>query len=196
MQIDLHVHTSTLSSDSNIAPETTIDLARARGLDGVVLTEHDRIWPWATLEKLSAAADFLVLPGVEITTDLGHVLAFGLRELPPGVSSARALRQHCDDEGALMYLAHPARNGSVPVRPEELVELFDGVEGINGSDGPLQNQASARAGLSCRLPAIAGSDSHTQHEVGLAATRFPQSITAIEDLLEALRSGNYEPLAL
>ena len=60
-----------------------------------------------------------------------------------------------------MYLAHPARGGSVPIKPDELTTIFDGVEGVNGSDGPLQNQASARAGRSCRLPAIA------------AATRTP-----------------------
>ena len=196
MRIDLHIHTSDFSYDSNVAPDELITLARESGLDGIVLTEHDRIWPWEEVELLARAMDFVVIPAVEVTTDLGHVLAFGLRELAPGATSARTLRQHCDDEGALMYLAHPSRGGSVRLRPEEMVELFDGVEGINGSDGTLQNQASARAGRNCRLPAIAGSDTHARHEVGLAATEFPHSVRSLDDLLSALRAGDYRGVNL
>ena len=44
MRIDLHTHTSALSFDSNIAPQELVRLAKKRGLDGLVLTEHDRIW--------------------------------------------------------------------------------------------------------------------------------------------------------
>ncbi len=196
MRIDLHIHTSDYSTDSNLAPDELITLARQSGLDGIVLTEHDRIWPWEEVALLARAMDFIVIPAVEVTTDLGHVLAFGLRELAPGATSARTLRQHCDDEGALMYLAHPARGGSVRLRPEELIDIFDGVEGINGSDGALQNQASARAGRNCRLPAIAGSDSHARHEVGLAATEFPNAVRSLDELLDALRTGDYNGISL
>ena len=77
------------------------------------------------------------------------------------------------------------------IKPEEMTALFDGVEGVNGSDGALQNQASARAGRACRLPAIGGSDTHAKHEVGLAATVFESTIATMDDLLRALRSGAY-----
>lgn len=192
MRIDLHVHTSALSYDSNVAPEELVQLAQERGLDGLVLTEHDKIWDWDELALLSRAAKFPVLPAVEVTTDLGHILVFGLRDLPRGHHSARTLREVCDGEGALMYLAHPARSGSVRIKPDEMTTLFDGVEGVNGSDGALHNQASARAGSACRLPAIGGSDTHARHEVGLAATTFETAIQTMDDLLEALRSGRYQ----
>lgn len=196
MRIDLHVHTAALSFDSNVAPDELVELARERGLDGLVLTEHDRLWPAEDIALLTRLTGFLVLPGVELTTDIGHVLAFGLPELPAGVASARTLRAICDEAGALMFLAHPARNGSVRVPPEELAGLFDGVEGINGSDGALQNQASARAGRGLRLPPIGGSDTHARHEVGLAATEFTAAVATSTDLLEALRAGAYRGLAL
>ena len=196
MRIDLHTHTSALSFDSNIAPEELIRLAQKRGLDGLVLTEHDKIWDWEELELLSRATRFPVLPAVEVTTDLGHILVFGLHELPRGHHSARTLRSACDDVGALMYLAHPARGGSVRIKPDELTTLFDGVEGVNGSDGALQNQASTRAGRGCRLPAIGGSDTHTSHEVALAATIFETAIQSMDDLLAALRSGGYQARSL
>ena len=191
MRIDLHVHTSALSYDSNVAPEELVQLAQERGLDGLVLTEHDKIWDWHELALLSRETEFPVLPAVEVTTDLGHVLVFGLRELPRGYHSAHTLRKICDGVGALMYLAHPARGGSVRIKPDEMTALFDGVEGVNGSDGALQNQASARAGNACRLPASGGSDTHARHEVALAATTFETAIRTIDDLLVALRSGHY-----
>lgn len=196
MRLDLHTHTERFSSDSNLAPAELIRLARQRGLDGLALTEHDTVWPWREAAQLAAAMDFLVLPAVEVTTELGHVLAYGLEALPPGVSSAAQLRQVCDEAGALMFLAHPARDGALPLRPHEMAALFDGVEGINGSDGRLQNQAAARAGAGCTLPPIAGSDSHARHEVGLAATEFDAPITSLADLLRELRAGRYRGVAL
>ncbi len=195
MRIDLHTHTSAHSSDSNITPGGLMALARERGLDGVVLTEHDRLWPWEGAARL-ADDDFIVLAGVEVTTELGHVLVYGLPSLEAGLHRASALRAACDAAKALMFLAHPARNGAVAVGPEELATLFDGVEGINGSDGAMQSQASSGASSLCRLPPIGGSDTHAAHEVALAATEFEAEIRSVADLLRALRTGQYCAMSL
>ena len=48
ISIDLHVHTSRYSFCSHISPEELIRLAPERGIDGIVITEHD--WQWTNEE--------------------------------------------------------------------------------------------------------------------------------------------------
>ena len=195
MLIDMHTHTSVYSTDSNLLPVDSLARAVECGLDGVVLTEHDVVWPRQHAEQLSEEAGILVIHGVEVTTELGHVLVYGLEALVPRITDSRRLRKLCDDQDALMYLAHPARDPGLRV-PKEAMELFDGVEGLNGCDGPLQNQSARSRGRTRPLPPIGGSDSHALHEVGTAATEFAATIETLADLMAALRSGDYQPIAL
>ena len=195
MLIDMHTHTSVYSTDSNLLPHESLAQAAERGLDGVVLTEHDVVWPADRTAHLAEQIGILVLPGVEVTTELGHVLVYGLDALVPRITNAKRLRTFCDEQNALMFLAHPARDPGLRV-PRAAMELFDGVEGLNGCDGPLQNQSASSRGRTRPLPPIGGSDSHALHEVGTAATEFAASIETLDDLMRALRSGDYQPAAL
>ena len=195
MLIDMHTHTSVYSTDSNLLPVDSLARAVECGLDGVVLTEHDVVWPRQHAEQLSEEAGILVIHGVEVTTELGHVLVYGLEALVPRITDSKRLRKLCDEQDALMYLAHPARDPGLRV-PKAAMELFDGVEGLNGCDGPLQNQSARSRGRTRPLPPIGGSDSHALHEVGTAATEFAATIETLADLMAALRSGDYQPIAL
>lgn len=195
MLIDMHTHTSVYSTDSNLLPHEALARAAERGLDGVVLTEHDVVWPADRAARLSEQVGILVLPAVEVTTELGHILVYGLTELIPRITDSKRLRALCDEQQALMYLAHPARDPGLRV-PRAAMELFDGVEGLNGCDGPLQNQSASSRGRSRPLPPIGGSDSHALHEVGTAATEFGANIETLQDLIAALRSGDYRPTVL
>ena len=195
MRIDMHTHTSVYSTDSNLLPHEALARAAERGIDGVILTEHDVVWPADRALRLSEQVGILVLPGVEVTTELGHVLVYGLSALIPRTTDSKRLRVLCDEQEALMFLAHPARDPGLRV-PRAAMELFDGVEGLNGCDGPLQNQSAASRGRTRPLPPIGGSDSHALHEVGTAATEFGAHIETVDDLMSALRSGDYRPLAL
>ncbi len=195
MLIDMHTHTSVYSTDSNLLPHESLAQAAERGIDGVILTEHDVVWPADRTAHLAEQIGILVLPGVEVTTELGHVLVYGLDALVPRITDAKRLRAFCDEQNALMFLAHPARDPGLRV-PRAAMELFDGVEGLNGCDGPLQNQSASSRGRTRPLPPIGGSDSHALHEVGTAATEFAASIETLDDLMRALRSGDYQPAAL
>lgn len=193
MLIDLHCHTRPLSACSALTPDDLVGRARAAGLDGVVLTEHDRWWDAEGLTALQARAGILVLGGVELTTDRGHILAFGLRDPGAPLATLDAAVAAARWDGALLYLAHPARDGLFRL-DGALVDALASLEALNGSDPPLLN-GSARGLLSrFRLPGIGGSDAHAGHEVGRAATRFHVHVQGEASLLEALRSGAYEPV--
>ncbi len=193
--IDLHCHTLPLSQCSSLRPEELADLARERGLDAVCLTEHDATWNAAGLAALNHRTGFLFLPGIELTTDCGHVLAYGLRNGSATFASAAAAAKAAEADGALLFLAHPARDGLFRIT-EDTGALFASVEIQNGSDTALQNLSAGGLANGFRLPGIGGSDAHTPAEVGRAATHFDANVTDIESLLTALRSGRYEAVDL
>ena len=194
MLIDLHCHTRSLSACSALEADELAALAHRRGLDAICLTEHDRAWDEHHLAALRARSPISVFTAVELTTDMGHVLAFGLE-----ASGYSAIASHvfaaAERCGALLFLAHPARDGLLRVT-HETVEFFASVESVNGSDSRLQNMAAAGLGRGFRLPGIGGSDAHAREEVGRAATRFEFPVATDAGLLEALHSGRYEAISL
>ena len=195
MLIDLHCHTSPRSRCSALSTSDLVRIARERGLDGVCLTEHDALWPAEELRALNEATGFLVLSGVELTTDMGHVLAFGLSTGSATLATAAGAFDAAQRDDALLFLAHPARDGLLKVS-RDTVTFFESVEAQNGSDSRLQNMAAAGLARGFRLPGIGGSDAHAPAEVARAATRFEADITDNASLLEALRSGKYEAVHL
>src|SRR2546421_12698602 len=89
MKFDLHLHTRRHSPDSVTDPSELLEAAAAAGLDGVVITEHDYLWPEEELAELRAAApNLVVLAGVEVTGRGGDVLCYGITDatrLPRGI---------------------------------------------------------------------------------------------------------------
>src|SRR3972149_2451684 len=94
MLIDLHAHSRSLSWDSDLDADELVERARAAGLDGLCLTEHDYFWDAAELRALGRRHDFLVLPGVEINTEDGHFLCFGIDRYVYGMHRSRELAAH------------------------------------------------------------------------------------------------------
>ena len=79
MKYDLHLHTT--ASDGRLNPAALVDLARARGLEVIAITDHDSVG--GVNEALAAAGrepGIVVIPGVEINTDLAsgelHILGY------------------------------------------------------------------------------------------------------------------------
>ncbi len=196
MLIDLHCHTAVHSPCSALSVEMLVERARAAGLDAVCLTEHDATWSEDEVRALSRRLGFTVLRGIEVTTEVGHVLAFGLDRFEPSFYVAASLRSAADAVGALLFLAHPARPGVPTVAPRLRSELFDGVEELNGSDTAAQNEAAAALGARLRLPAIGGSDCHAPHEIGRAATRLARTVRTTVELVAELRRGQHTAVAL
>src|SRR6266545_1897390 len=97
--IDLHTH-SFFSGDGVYSPEDLIAAARAKGLHGIAITDHNtcdavNYLLQKGLMRLDGLPvdDFLVLPGVEVTTADGHLLCIGA-ELP--YLKGKPAREVCD----------------------------------------------------------------------------------------------------
>ncbi len=77
MAVDLHIH-STIS-DGTRTPEEIVATATQRGLYAISITDHDDVAGVARAQR-AAADELLVLPGVEVSTDLHdaevHILGY------------------------------------------------------------------------------------------------------------------------
>jgi predicted metal-dependent phosphoesterase TrpH len=99
--VDLHAHTT--ASDGTLSPRELIDLAAARGLRWLGVTDHDTVDALAEARRHGAEAGVTVVPGVELsTTERGaevHVLGYGvdpdngpLRDALAALAAARVRR--------------------------------------------------------------------------------------------------------
>src|SRR4051794_25191307 len=114
--IDMHMHTVLGAYDSSLKPELLAESAKNVGLTGVNITEHDRLWDRHTLSTFREThAPLFVNNGVEVSTDLGHILAVGLPEYVPGIGRLARLREVMDEVGGYLIVAHPFRHFFDPV---------------------------------------------------------------------------------
>jgi hypothetical protein len=188
MLIDLHTHSTAHSACSAASPDDLCRAAKEAGLDGICITEHDAFWPEVAVRELGEKHGIVVLRGVEATTEVGHVLVYGLSTWRKGLSTLAALREHVMAEGALMFLAHPSRRYGRPV-DGSLADIFDSLEVANASEGALQNANALELARGCRLPGIGGSDAHTAREVGAAYTVLANPVADERGLVAELRKA-------
>ena len=209
--IDLHTHSYPMSDDSFMSVDDIIEGAKAVGLHGVCLTDHDAFWSDGQARELSQRHGFLVLPGSEINTDAGHVLAFGLRRYEFGMHKPDFLRACADRDGGALIAAHPYRRrfleepGRDPAARAGMLEratddpffgLCEAIESLNGRGSVEQNRYSVDLGASRSLPAVAGSDAHRVSQLGTAATEFHGKIGCLDDLVRLLKAGRCRPVDL
>jgi hypothetical protein len=202
--LDLHVHTSIGSADSIIDPHDVVEMARQAGLDGVCITEHG-IRKSELAEELSLKYGFLVLSGIEATTDLGDILVFGIDSYPRIISEARELHKFVKKSGGVMIAAHPFRSELTDhrsttglslelARSRPLFQLVDAVEVANGwsseADVEFCCQFSQRLGLG----QTGGSDAHMPKQIGCCVTIFSADIKSETDLLRELRGGQFRAI--
>ena len=210
MLIDLHTHTRRYSWDSDLTPDELVDLAKRAGLDGVCITEHDFFWDHDQVRELSKRHDFLVLPGVEINTDDGHMLCFGLQGYVYGMHRALELSEHVQRVGGVVVAAHPYRR-QMPWNQEDEVEYEQALakaaanvayaecaamERVNGRGSEFENGFASAVCDRVGLPGTAGSDAHQAHDVGRCATEFFDRIEDLEGLIAGLKTGRCRALRL
>jgi predicted metal-dependent phosphoesterase TrpH len=196
-KIDHHLHTSRHSPDSAIAPEVLIERARATGLDGVVITEHDYQWGRDELAELQAeAGNLLVLSGAEISALEGHFLVYGLPDLDqvaPGIEVADLLALVRSHDAAIVA-AHPFRWGQdFRAIVEQHGAAFDGLELISNNVS-AETRGLAEALLADYPMGTTGSsDAHEPEVVGRFYTEFSTPVRSMADFVRGLRERSGRP---
>ena len=189
LKIDLHVHTR-YSYDAYITPEELGRFARRRGLDGVAITDHSTV---AGLPEFCRLRDLLVIPGVEVATAQGHVLALNVdTAMPEGLGFAETV-ERIHDAAGVAVLAHPTAFFK-GVADTDGCSAFDALEVINASTLPFFYSVRKNRDLAARLdlPQTGGSDAHCAPEVGTAYTLIDAAGDA-DAVVKAIVRGAVEP---
>jgi hypothetical protein len=194
LRIDLHVHTC-YSYDSPSSLNEIIFYAKRKGLDGIAITDHDTLKGARRALKLAEGKGLIVIPGVEVTTLQGHVLALNPSKLIPQNLSLIETVEKIHEAGGIAIAAHPLVFIKSHIKqPVASVSNLDGVEVINSSAFPffLFTRLSMALAKRLNLPRTAGSDAHQAREIGTAYSKV-RAHSDIDDIVEAIRRGRATP---
>ncbi|MDQ3557076.1 MAG: PHP domain-containing protein [Gemmatimonadota bacterium] len=188
-RLDMHVHTHA-SWDSLSRPERVIAAARERGIDRVVIADHNQIHGALEAHALDPER---MLVGEEIRTAEGpEIIGILLRERIPKGTPARETCERIRAQGGVVYVPHPfdtRRSGGGPLL-EELADCIDVVEAHNArSWGRGVNARGERWATERGFALGAGSDAHTPGEIGRGYVELPPFKPTREGLLAALAAG-------
>lgn len=193
-RFDPHVHTEA-SYDATGTVEAVLDSARRAGLDAVAVTDHDTTVAAREAVERAELYDLLVVPGVEVSSRAGHVLALGVLERPPVGRSLEATVEFVRDAGGLAVVPHPFQRSRHGV-PKRLLTDCDGVEVFNPwTMTGIQNRRARRFARRRDHPRLGGSDAHEPRYVGRAYTEVEVRASpgrgppSQDDLLGAIAAG-------
>lgn len=195
---DLHIHTH-YSFDGTASVQAVLERARQVGLDVIAITDHDEIDGALEAMDLAASAGIEVIPGIEISTAEGDLLAlFVTKKIERDRSLAETISK-VGELGGICIAPHPMDDGyrmhslgSYPImkalRDPDLASVLVALETYNACILNKENNAFA-----CKLAEHLGiaqtgsSDAHVLSAIGLGATEFPGHTR--KGLLNALQNG-------
>jgi len=189
LSVEFHSHTHA-SKDSLTAPHDLIAAARRKGIDRLVITDHNTIAGALTAQALDAE---LVIVGEEIMTTRGEILAaYVTEEVPPLLSPTETI-QRLKDQGAFISVSHPFdkfRSGAW--LENDLLEILPFVDAIEVYNSrcmfPGFNTAAKKFAEKHSIPGTVGSDAHAAFEVGRSLLLLEQ-FEGPDQMREVIRNG-------
>lgn len=209
--IDMHVH-SLYSGESPAEPRDIVEAAIEKGLDGIVITEHERLSLSLPFEELrKSTRRLVVIRGVELSTDAGHMLVYGVSDEDwndwgaDRESHAQELMSRAAKLGGVAIPAHPYVLGphspfdaGPSVSVDERVKCLVGLKALEVCNGkqlkfPSVCDVLGSYAQSVGLPGTGGSDAHMPDEVGRSYTSFRFPVYSGKDLVREILRGNIHP---
>ena len=159
MEIDLHIH-SRHSRDSYSKPEDIVRRSMFLGLRAIAVTDHDS-WEGARAASKAAGSSLIVVPGAELKTDRGDLLALFVdgviaREWASAIDEIRA-------KGGVSIVPHPADSKRLTV---DDLRLADALEVFNAKCMRSSNQRAAMLAAELNKPGFGSSDAHMIMSIG------------------------------
>jgi len=207
MILDLHVHT-TLSGDAKpTAEEYAFRALAMQGeyrIDGFVITEH-RYWDYRRsreLDDLAGKTGLIVFQGVELETDFGHILIYGVTpeflrkvDITARTKGLKAVETALEC-GCFPIAAHPARPMLGCGIGLKTLKGIRAIEILNGGSSNAENFLAETWMKELDLKGIGGSDAHYISELGICMTKFDGECDNERDLVKLLSSGAYQAIHL
>lgn len=171
MRFELHCHSchskgAKIPCEGIPSPEEIIRQAKAIGLDGVAITDHRTTKAWPAVSKEAKKQGLVFIPGVELQTQEGHLIALGITEPVDNFLTAEETVEKIHGACGIAIAPHP-----FDIRGEglkKLVFLADAVEVFNSLNiDRVSNRFTASLFRKSDVGVVVGSDSHTLATLGL-----------------------------
>jgi hypothetical protein len=188
LKADLHIH-SEASYDCESSIDEILEAAVEESLDVVAVTDHDEIR--GSHEAVESASDYglTAIPGIEVSTADGHLLALGVEEKIPAGEAVEVTVEKVRERGGVAVIPHPfqrLRHGVGAVRDCDAVEVYNS-RLLTG----IANRRARRFARANDLPELGGSDAHIPEMVGQTYTEIDAE-PEVESVLDAIREGRTE----
>jgi hypothetical protein len=193
--VDLHMH-SCHSFDSKTQVDVVLDQALRRGVKAISITDHDNLE--GSLEAMAKApAGLMVVPGMEITSEVGDIIALFIHKPIEAVDLEGIVREVRAQDG-LLYLPHPFRGrrslSLELVKNMDVFEVLNGrSQGIDYNNDQFGDAEIVQFAQEYGLCGMGGSDAHKSHEQHRVLTYVPD-FEDLEELKAHLRSGVVFPI--
>ncbi len=197
LKFDLHSH-SRFSADGVAEPEDMIRVAKERGLSGFAITDHNTcecvdyfLQHGLMREDGLPVDDFLIIPGQEVTTAQGHLLALGVTLPDLRMAPAKDVAELIQRKGGLAIPPHPYDLFRAGIRESDLDEIkFDALEVFNAATTMKRyNRQAFDYAQAKGYPMTSSSDAHHAEALGTAYTILNVKEFSVKGVLDAIRNG-------
>jgi len=186
MKADLHVHT-VYSLDGKTTMEELVESAIAHGIGCIAVTDHNE---FKAFDELKDNGKVIIIPGEEVSSTEGHIIALGIDRLIPRELSIQETIDAIHEAGGYAIAAHPYRWWSGLGEKNTLQYDFDGIEARNGRSIPSANRKSEKLAKRIGKPITSGSDAHTPGLIGAGYIEIPDEVTTWQEALDFIMSGS------
>ena len=189
ISVEFHCHTYA-SKDSLTRPADLIAMARRKGIDRVIVTDHNSI---AGAREAHGIDPELVIVGEEIMTTKGEILAaFVKEEVPPDLTPLETINI-LNEQGAFISVSHPfdelRKGGWMENDLLEILPLVDAIEVYNSRCMlPRFNRRAELFAQKYNIAGTVGSDAHAAFEVGRSLLLLDQ-FTGPDEMRRVIRRG-------
>ena len=164
-------------------PEKIVAIAKARGLDGIVICDHDTIRGGIEAQKSNKDPHFQVIVGAEIKTTAGDITGLFLKEEIVS-REVNAVLDEIKAQGGRTLLNHPYQAHDLSKIDFDKIDF---IEGFNARVSPEQNRKAVELAQRYGKPMLSGSDAHLYGEIGNAYTE----VADLRDLVPVKHTTRY-----
>ncbi|MBI2580100.1 MAG: PHP domain-containing protein [Candidatus Aenigmarchaeota archaeon] len=194
MRMELHCHTThshgtKVYYDGVNTPEEIVKGAKAKGLDAIVITDHNTMFGANEAVKYAKKYSVLVIKGEEISSAGGDITALGIQEVIRPKLNAEETIDRIHQQGGIAVAVHPFAIKEIGLG--EKSSVCDAVEVFNSlSIDRLANRRARKFAERMNLNMVAGSDAHCREMLGNGMTIVKAD--SEEGALKAIRKGRTE----
>ncbi|MCC6019595.1 MAG: PHP domain-containing protein [Candidatus Verstraetearchaeota archaeon] len=181
---DFHVHVM-YSRDSLLKPRKLVKVASRKRIEVLAVTNHNTMrGAFETIrEAKESRSEIIIVPGVEISTNKGHVIGIFIQENISTKNYIDVVDQIKGQDGLVM-IPHPLKK-TQKFSKNEIIKA-DLLEVVNGRSNYKENELALGLGKRMNKPLVSGSDSHFSFELGRVMKLLPWKPNDLDELRKML----------